>query len=166
MPKISIICAIYNAEKTIRRCLDSISNQTLKDFELILVDDGSTDNSGKICDDYAAQDSRIIVIHKNNEGVGATRACGIIHATGDYIIHVDPDDWIEQNALDLLYNTAIKNNAAITICDYRLLTPHGEVIKSQHPSRMDSIAMMNDILDGKLLGGVCNKLIYSKVGGG
>ena len=166
MPKISVISAIYNAEKTLARCINSILEQTFRDFELLLIDDGSTDSSGKICDDYARKDNRIRVIHKYNEGVGATRQCGINNSIGNYIINVDPDDWIEQNALQLLYNTSTECNAAITICDYTLIRPDRNVYQSQKPSRMDSEAMMNDILDGKLLGGVCNKLIDRRLIGG
>ena len=95
MPIFSIICAVYNAQNTIKKCIDSILSQTVKDWELLLIDDGSTDDSSKICDEYASRDNRIKVIHKKNEGVAATRQCGIDIAQGEYMIHVDPDDWIE-----------------------------------------------------------------------
>ena len=98
-PKISIISPVYNAEPYIVKCLDSILAQTFESWELILVDDGSLDRSGNICDEYAAKDSRIVVIHKKNEGVGAARQTGMDNATGEYIIHVDPDDWVESDML-------------------------------------------------------------------
>ena len=92
---ISVIVPVYNVEKYLSRCLDSIINQTYKNLEIILIDDGSPDNSGKICDEYAKQDSRIKVIHKENGGVSSARNVGLENATGDYITFVDSDDWIE-----------------------------------------------------------------------
>lgn len=96
---ISIIIPVYNAEKTIHRCIRSVCSQTYKDWELILVNDGSKDNSGKICDEYSKQDKRIHVIHKENEGVSKARNAGLKIATGDYISFVDSDDWLDNNYL-------------------------------------------------------------------
>ena len=93
MPKISIIVPVYKVEKYIRQCIESILSQTYKDWELILVDDGTPDNSGLICDEYAAKDNRIQVVHKKNAGVGAARNTGIEKSTGDYIAFVDSDDF-------------------------------------------------------------------------
>lgn len=98
--KISVIVPVYNLEKYLSRCLDSVCNQTYKNLEIILVDDGSTDNSSKICDDWAMKDSRIIVIHKENGGVSSARNVGINKATGDYIHFVDGDDWLELNCYE------------------------------------------------------------------
>ena len=100
MPKISVIVPVYNVEKCLGRCIDSILNQTFGDFELILVNDGSKDNSGKMCDKYAQQDSRIIVIHKENGGVSTARNAGINRASGDYIMFVDSDDYILETMLE------------------------------------------------------------------
>ena len=91
-PKISIIVAVYNAEKTISKCLDSISSQTLGDFEVVMVDDGSSDGSAEMIDKYASRDSRFKAFHKANGGVSSSRQFGIDYASGDYTIHVDPDD--------------------------------------------------------------------------
>ena len=99
MPKVSIIVPVYNTEKYLARCIDSILAQTFTDFELILVNDGSKDNSGKICDEYAQKDSRIIVIHKENGGVSSARNKGIDVAQGDWISFVDSDDWISSDFL-------------------------------------------------------------------
>ena len=96
---ISIIIPVYNAENSIHRCIRSVCSQTYKDWELILVDDGSKDNSGKICDEYSKQDKRIHVIHKENEGVSKARNAGLKIATGDYISFVDSDDWLDNNYL-------------------------------------------------------------------
>ena len=92
---VSVIIPVYKAEQYIHHCLDSLLAQTFKDFEIILIDDGSPDKSGEICDSYAAADNRIKVIHKKNGGVSSARQCGIDHAVGEYTIHVDPDDWTE-----------------------------------------------------------------------
>ncbi len=103
-PCCSIIVPVYNAEQYIKKCIESILNQTVTDLELILIDDGSTDNSGIICDDFAQKDSRIQVIHQENGGVCAARNTGIDHALGNYLSFVDSDDYLEPNALEILYN--------------------------------------------------------------
>ena len=99
MPKVSVIVPIYNTEKYLHRCIDSILGQTFTDFELILVDDGSTDKSGKICDEYAKKDSRIVVVHKENGGVSSARNNGLDIAHGEWITFVDSDDYISDNML-------------------------------------------------------------------
>lgn len=98
--KLSLIVPIYNAEKYLKICLNSIVNQTYQDYEIILVDDGSTDNSGSICDQFASQDNRFRVIHKKNEGLIGARKTGIMTAKGDYIAFVDADDWIDPDFLE------------------------------------------------------------------
>ena len=95
MPKISVIVPVYNVEKYLHRCIDSILAQTFTDFELLLIDDGSKDNSGAICDEYAARDSRVQVFHKENGGVSSARNLGLDNAQGEWITFVDSDDWIE-----------------------------------------------------------------------
>lgn len=102
MDKISVIVPIYKVEKYLRQCLDSIVNQTYRNLEIILVDDGSPDNCGKICDEYARSDERIIVIHKENGGLSAARNDGIQRATGDWIAFVDSDDWCEPDYYEKL----------------------------------------------------------------
>ena len=117
-PKISVIVPVYKAEKYLHRCVDSIIAQTFTDWELLLVDDGSPDKSGEICDGYSRHDGRIMVYHKNNGGVSTARQTGIDKAIGDYTIHVDPDDWIEPTMLEELYHKATDNNADMVICDF------------------------------------------------
>lgn len=99
-PKISVIVPIYNAEKWLRRCIDSLLSQTFQDFELLLIDDGSTDNSGKICEEYAELDSRIHVFHKPNGGLSSARNCGIDNAKGEWITFCDSDDFVYSSWLD------------------------------------------------------------------
>lgn len=119
MAEISIIVPVYNVEKYLENCIESILNQTFKDFELILVDDGSTDNSGKICDIYKKKDSRIKVIHKNNGGLSSARNAGLDIASGQYIGFVDSDDSIHPQMYELLYSKIIDYDAMIAICNYK-----------------------------------------------
>lgn len=118
MPKISIIVPVYNAEKFLFQCLESIINQTFTDFELILIDDGSTDNSGKICDEYAEKDSRIKVVHQQNQGQAAARNKGLDIACGEWIAMIDSDDFVELNMLEKLITAAQKENADMCSCNF------------------------------------------------
>ena len=117
MPKISVIIPVYNVEQYLRQCLDSVVNQTLKDIEIILVDDGSTDSSLSICNEYAQKDSRIKVLKQNHKGAGAARNKGLKIAKGKYLSILDSDDYFELDMLQKLYAKATENNADITICD-------------------------------------------------
>lgn len=124
-PLVSIIVPVYNAEKTIGRCIDSILNQTYKEFELLLLDDGSTDTSGEICDSYARKDERIRVIHKENSGVSDTRNQGIAMAKGEYLQFLDSDDWITPDATNLFVRTATENQCDMVIARfYRVIGEH------------------------------------------
>ena len=115
-PTISVIVPIYQVEKYIDKCLESIIKQTYRKLEIILIDDGSKDNSGKICDYYAMKDHRINVIHKPNEGVSKARNLGIEKSSGQYICFVDADDYISENYIEELYRLCIENDAEISIC--------------------------------------------------
>ena len=116
-PKVSVIVAVYNAERTLRRCLDSLAAQTLREIEFVCIDDGSTDGSPSLLDQYAAHDSRFKVFHKDNSGVSATRQFGIEHICGEYVIHLDADDYAENTAYESLYKKAQADHSDITICD-------------------------------------------------
>jgi len=118
-PKISVIVPVYNVEKYLRECVDSVLAQTFKDFELILVDDGSPDNSGKICDEYAAKDSRVRVFHKTNGGVSSARNFGIKESRADYIAFLDSDDWWDFRFLEKMNAVAEKfPNAGCCCCGW------------------------------------------------
>lgn len=117
-PLVSIIIPVYNVERYLRRCLDSILLQTYYNLEIILVDDGSTDSSGEICDEYAEKDSRISVIHKENGGLSDARNAGIEAASADYIAFIDSDDYVEKQYVQRLAGILLKNNADIAICGY------------------------------------------------
>lgn len=122
MPKVSVIIPIYNVEKYLRKCLDSVVNQTLKDIEIICVDDGSPDNCGAILDEYALKDNRIKVIHQENKGLSGARKAGMEIATGDYLAHIDSDDFVEKDYLHTLYTSAKEYNADISVAPMKFYT--------------------------------------------
>lgn len=160
MNLISIIVPIYNTEKYLSKCLDSIIAQTYTNWEAILVDDGSPDNCGRICDGYAAKDKRFRVIHQQNGGVSVARQTGLDNATGDYIIHCDPDDWIEPTMLEEMVECAISNDADMVICDFSEETSFGsrEIIQDLALSLTSEI-LLEKIINRKVHGSCCNKLI-------
>lgn len=125
MPKVSVIIPAYKVEKYLPQCLDSIVNQTLTDIEIIVIDDGSPDDSGRIIDEYAARDSRIIPIHKDNGGVSAARNDGIRKAVGEYLYIMDSDDWLELKALETLYEKAASEDADVVYFDWIREWPSG-----------------------------------------
>ncbi len=117
-PKISIIIPMYNVEKYLRRCLDSVLHQTFTDWQAICVDDGSPDNSGKIAEEYASRDKRFVVVHKENGGLSDARNAGLPKATGEYIMYLDSDDFIHPQAMEIAYNLAQKNKSDIVSFTY------------------------------------------------
>ena len=118
MAEVSIIVPVYQVEKYIRQCIDSILAQTFTDFELILVDDGSKDRSGQICDEYAGMDKRVKVIHQKNSGAAAARNSGMDQAIGDYFLFVDSDDYVVPTMVECLYEKVVKEKADIAVCNY------------------------------------------------
>ena len=130
MPLISVIVPVYKVEPYLCRCVDSILAQTFTDFELILVDDGSPDNCGAICDDYAAKDKRIHVIHQKNGGLSAARNAGIdwsfAHSDSQWLSFVDSDDWVHEQYLEKLYEAAIQTGSGASSCLYSRVLPNGE----------------------------------------
>ena len=117
-PKISIIIPMYNVEKYLRRCLDSVKNQTFTEWQAILVDDGSPDKSGAIAEEYAKKDSRFVVVHKENGGLSDARNAGFPKADGEYIMYLDSDDFIHPQTMEIAYKTAIKNKSDIVSFSY------------------------------------------------
>ena len=130
-PLISVIVTAYNVEKYIRQCIDSLLAQTYPSMEFILVDDGSTDQSGKICDEYAERNGKIRVIHRLNGGPSAARNAGLAIAEGKYIGYVDGDDWIEPDMYWKMYEACERNNAQMAICSYRQWGEGAEIL---HPT--------------------------------
>ena len=158
VPKISIIIPVYKADSYLHRCVDSILTQTFTDFELLLIDDGSPDKSGEICDEYAKKDSRVRVFHKENGGVSSARQCGIDNAQGEYTIHADPDDWVEPNMLEELYRKAKRDDADMVICDFFVNNKESQIYVSQQPTSLQHIEVAVE-LQSKLHGATWNKLI-------
>ena len=122
MPTISVIVPVYKVEPYIHRCVDSILQQSYRDFELVLVDDGSPDNCGSICDEYASRDSRVHVIHQENGGLSAARNAGIDwvfdNSDSQWITFVDSDDWVHPQMLEKLFDAAMEQNTLISICGF------------------------------------------------
>ena len=163
--KISVIVPVYNTEKYLHRCIDSILAQTFADFELLLVNDGSTDSSGAICDEYAQKDNRVRVFHKENTGVSATRNLGIDNSKGEYLIFIDSDDyWIDNNSLEQLYLTAIQHDLDIVRGEYKAVDENGEdlfvrpISKSKEKVSykvIDNETFLEDIINGEYFFVLC-----------
>lgn len=132
MDRISIVVPVYNVEKYISKCIESIIEQTYTNLEIILVDDGSTDISGKICDEYAIQDDRIKVIHKKNGGISDARNAGIIISNGKYIAFVDSDDYIDRCFIEKLYNACIDFNCDISICEFTRVKGNNALVENDY----------------------------------
>lgn len=156
---ISLIIPIYNASPYLAFSLESLLSQPFQDFELILVDDGSTDESASICDAYAAKDDRIKVLHEVHHGVARSRQVGLETARGEYILYVDADDQVEPGMIANMYQEAVTQKADMVLCDYRELTYDGEVYRKQEPTALSGEAIMEDILSGKLYGALWNKMM-------
>lgn len=155
-PLVSVIVPIYNVEKYLYKCIDSIVNQTLKDIEIILVDDGSTDNSGKIIDEYAKQDARIVAIHKENGGQSSARNIGLEIAKGKYVGFVDSDDWISNDMYELLYKSIIEDNYDISVC--------GRCAYSSENQKLNEVSIKDETInldEISLQNYVASKLFYS-----
>ena len=118
MELISIIIPVYNCENYLERCIQTVMNQTYKNIEILLINDGSTDNSLQICERLKTTDERIRVFNKLNSGVSSTRKYGVNHATGDFIMFVDSDDWIDKDTCEYLMKLQKRINADVVCCDY------------------------------------------------
>lgn len=169
MPEISIIVPVYNVEEYLNKCIDSILNQSFKNFEIILVDDGSTDRSKIICDEYSKLDTRVTVIHKVNGGQSSARNIGLNIAKGNYIGFIDSDDYIHPNMYDILYENIIKYNADMAICNYEKVFDEKECFYKNDNNK--EIKLLTNIealgyLNGKY-GSIyeipCNKIIKREV---
>lgn len=134
MPNVSVVVPIYNAGKKLDKCIRSILNQTYKEFELILVNDGSSDNSMSICKKYQNKDNRIILINKKNEGCIAARKRGVETSTSKYVMFVDADDWIARETIETLYNEAVENDVEITVCNTYKVVGNGRLFRSENKS--------------------------------
>ena len=159
MPKISVIVPIYNMEKLMRKCLDSILAQTFQDYECLLIDDGSKDGSPAICDEYAAKDPRFLAFHKPNGGLSDARNYGIERAQGDYTIFFDPDDWVDADCLTDMYAKARETDADMVMCDLYYNDPYSERYSKQEPKALDHYSVLEDIVADRVQGFTVIKLI-------
>ncbi len=128
MSEISVIIPVYNTEKYLPRCIDSLLKQTFTDYEVILIDDGSTDNSLAVCQSYAAMDSRIIIIQSKHLGVGAVRNLGLDNAKGKYIMFCDSDDYVEPEWIEELHKAAANHPDSLCNCEYALTKPSADIV--------------------------------------
>lgn len=165
IPEISIIVPIYNVEKYLPKCIDSILTQTFTNFELILVDDGSKDKSGEICDGYAKEDIRIKVIHQKNGGVSAARNSGVEYASGNFVGFVDPDDYIDKNMYKNMHELCKNNNSDIAVCklgrevEGKLINKNNGV--DELVRKFDNVKAMEELFKGVLYRfSLCNKLFH------
>lgn len=158
-PLISVIVPIYNMEKLMRKCLDSILAQTFPDYECLLIDDGSKDGSPAICDEYAAKDRRFKAFHKPNGGLSDARNYGLARAQGEYTIFFDPDDWVDEDCLKDLYEKAKETNADIVMCDFYNENQFYITVKKLSLNSLDRESVLKGVLTGRIIGATWNKLI-------
>ena len=153
---ISVVVPIYKTEKYLSQCVESILNQTYRDFELFLVDDGSPDRCGEICDRYAAQDDRIKVVHQANGGFSAARNAGIDLASGEYLTFVDSDDYLHKEAFEVLLRALVENDADFSMGYYEKVSESGEIIPDP------DVVMEGETLSGReaILRTLRNSLLY------
>ena len=160
MKKISIIVPIYNEEENLRKCIESLINQTYKELEIILINDGSTDKSKEIIESF--KDKRIVAIHKKNTGISDTRNTGIDKSTGDYIMFVDSDDYLELNCIERLIETAEKENSEIVMFNYYLETPSKRIEIKLPKIEARNLKEDKDLLT-KIHLGPCTKIFKSEL---
>lgn len=163
--KVSFIVPVYNVERHLKRCINSILSQSYTNFECILINDASPDNSAKICDEFAKKDNRIKVIHKTiNEGLPKARQTGVSLATGNFIQFIDSDDWIKPEMTERLVMKAINESCDIVYCDFICSTENNEFFLSYTPidiTNLEKIHIIRHLLDWTLPWSACNKL-FSK----
>jgi glycosyltransferase involved in cell wall biosynthesis len=162
-PAVTVIICMYKGEATVSRMIDCVLNQTLGDFELILVDDGSPDSCGEIADNYAQKDERVRVLHKPNGGLADARNKALEIAKGEYTIQFDQDDWVELNCLEGMYAKAKGEDSDMLICDYYHNDEYRQSYAKQAPTALDHWSVLEDVVTGRLYGYCWNKLIKLEV---
>ena len=164
---ISVIVPVFNVEKYLERCVETIVNQTYKNLEIILVNDGSTDNSGELCDELAKKDNRIKVVHKENGGLSDARNTGERESTGEYIIFIDSDDYIHHEMLNTLYTQIVEKNADVSICGVMNVYSNSETPQCSDINMdfvCDKEGFLKEYLIGeKIPGSICNKLLKKSI---
>ena len=171
MDKISVIIPVYNVEPYIRKCLDSVVSQSYANLEILLIDDGSTDCSGKICDEYAEKDKRIKVFHKENGGVSSAKNIGLKNMTGECVGFADPDDWIEPDMYEVLHNALKSENVPVSVAGYFKDSNKKSIPMANKKQIRDKIISQRDMLLYPLqrdyymgfCGYMCNKLFAAGI---
>ncbi|PZU84845.1 MAG: hypothetical protein DI529_10815 [Chryseobacterium sp.] len=158
MPDISVIMPVYNAEKYLRRTLENLAKQTFSNFEVLMVNDHSEDNTQDIINEFSAKDSRFKVFQNVQKGVSSARNVGLEKSTGKFIIHHDADDLMPNNALEILYNEALKSHSDVVIGNYIVKFDNKEKIE-KHSAEKDPEKLINDLIHNKFHAGLWNKLI-------
>lgn len=161
-PLISVIIPVYNVENYLERCVKSILSQTYDNFELILVDDGSVDSSGRLCDDFAQSDARIRVIHKQNDGVAYARNTGLDAARGEYVTFVDGDDYVTVDYLEFLYDMIVNGDCEISMCGYSNAYENGRIVNvfsaADEIHYTSAAFALSEIFYGRLSASSCCKM--------
>lgn len=162
-PLISVIVPVYNVEKYLKKCVDSITSQTYKNLEILLVDDGSTDSSGQICNEFEKNDARIKVIHKKNGGLSDARNAGLDRAKGQYYAFIDSDDYIQDNTIEIMLNAIKKNKSEIAVCNMIRFLEEGETVQFYCPTDHEVLYQGNQRYKTLNQPSVCNKLFEAKL---
>lgn len=162
-PLISVIVPVYNVEKYLKKCVDSITSQTYKNLEIFLVDDGSTDSSGQICNEFEKNDARIKVIHKKNGGLSDARNAGLDRAKGQYYAFIDSDDYIQDNTIEIMLNAIKKNKSEIAVCNMIRFLEEGETVQFYCPTDHEVLYQGNQRYKTLNQPSVCNKLFEAKL---
>lgn len=162
-PLISVIVPVYNVEKYLKKCVNSITSQTYENLEILLVDDGSTDLSGQICNEFEKNDARIKVIHKKNGGLSDARNAGLDRAKGQYYAFIDSDDYIQDNTIEIMLNAVKKNKSEIAICNMIRFLEEGETLQFYCPTDHEVLYQGKQRYKTLNQPSVCNKLFEAKL---
>ena len=163
MPTISVIVPIYKVEEYLARCVDSILAQTFTDYELFLVDDGSPDNCGAMCDEYAKKDPRITVIHKQNGGLSDARNAALEVASGEYIAFIDSDDWVAPNHLESMLAALKEHGADMAVCNFPKVHEDGRKEPMYHPANELTVREGDEVFETLNQPAACNKLYKASI---
>jgi len=163
MIEISVVVPVYNVEKYLKKCVDSILAQSFSNFELWLIDDGSTDRCGEMCDEYEKKDSRIHVIHKKNGGLSEARNTALDRIQGRYVFFVDSDDWVSQDALKIMYSVALRTKARVVMGGMAIVDENGEITEIKRINQKKEVLGKDEMLSTLIQPNACNKLYDSSL---
>lgn len=160
---VSVIIPVYNVEKYVDKCIESVVKQTYKNLEIVLIDDGSTDSSDTICDEWGGKDNRIIVIHKENGGLSDARNVGLNNARGEYYTFIDSDDYISLDMIETLMNCAVKYSSEIAVCNMIRVSEKGDFVSFYRPEDREKVLNGEERFQTLIQPSVCNKLFKAKL---